>query len=170
MKTNLFIVGTIKAATTSLYHYLKRSESIYLPKIKELHYFSDVKSLADDKEEFNPSVKQHSRVIKTLNEYNSLFPFESENYAYYADCSPTYLSDCNAPKKIFEYNPDAKIVIILRHPVDRLISHYLMNVNRGAEERDLIDAVNCDLAKRNQQLFLDNKYVELGMYGEQISR
>lgn len=169
MRTNLFIVGTIKAATTSIYNYLCESEEIYFPPIKELHFFSDVRSIIDENTKLNPHKKQHSRVINTLDEYNMLYPFK-DDYKYFGDCSPTYLSDVNAPFKIKEYNPDAKIVIVLRDPIDRIISHYQMNVNRNVENESFIDAIKKDELKVNQQLFIDNKYVELGMYGSQIDR
>lgn len=168
-KVNLFIVGTIKAATTSIYNYLNQSNDIYFPPIKELHFFSDVRSVIDENTKFNPDKKQHSRVIKTLNEYNLLYPFK-DDYKYFGDCSPTYLSDVNAPFKLKKYNADAKIVIVLRHPIDRIISHYLMNLNRNVENDSFMDAIKKDLLKVNQQLFIDSKYVKLGMYGEQIER
>jgi hypothetical protein len=169
MKTNLFIVGTIKAATTSIYNYLNQSNDIYFPPIKELHFFSDVRSIIDENTKFNPDKKQHSRVINTLDEYNLLYPFK-DDYKYFGDCSPTYLSDENAPFKLKKYNAKAKIVIVLRHPIDRIISHYQMNLNRNVENDSFMDAIKKDLLKVNQQLFIDNKYVKLGMYGEQIER
>ena len=96
-----------------------------------------------------------------------LYPFK-EDYKYFGDCSPTYLSDENAPFKLKKYNAEAKIVIVLRDPIDRIISHYQMNLN--VENDSFIDAIKKDIIKFNQQLFIDNKYVELGMYGEQIER
>jgi len=171
LKTNLFIVGTIKGATTSIYNYLKQHSEIYFPAIKELHYFSNVVSLIDLKTKFDKNTAQHSRVINNLTHYESLYPTDiTRDFKFLGDCSPTYLSDPDTPKKIFEYNPNSIIVVCIRNPIDRVLSHYYMNVNRGIEKRSLIEAVQQDFLKPDKVLFIDNKYIELGFYGEQIER
>ena len=170
-KTNLFIVGTIKAATTSIYNYLKQQPNIFFPDIKELHYFSNVISITDQKTEFNKHNIQHSRVIDKYDDYKSLYlNADTVSSKFLGDCSPTYLSDTQTPKKIFEYNPSAKIVVCIRNPIDRIISHYQMNVNRNTETRGFFKAINEDFKKPNKIMFIDDKNVELRFYGEQIKR
>ena len=120
-KVNLFIVGAAKSGTTSLQRYLKLSKNVFVPRIKEPHYFADV-YIKDKRELFNIHDKRdyHSKIVNSLKDYNSLY-IDAEQYLYKVDASPSYLYDNEASTRIYKYNPDAKIIICLRHPIERAI-------------------------------------------------
>ena len=118
---NFFIVGAPKAGTTSLYEYLKNIPGIYMPPIKETHYFSRI---------IVPDTISHFHPIRDKNEYLSLFENVTDEKII-VDDSPSYLADPEAPKLIHEIVPHARILMSLRDPVERAFSGYLPRVRRG---------------------------------------
>lgn len=106
---NLIIAGVHKAGTTSLYHYLGRHPDIYASPKKELQFFS--------------RMANHG-VQLPLSELAAHFTGSgSERYRMYA--SPDYLCARNGVAELVRANlPKAKILVILREPVDRLVSMY----------------------------------------------
>ncbi|NIK90867.1 sulfotransferase [Mangrovimonas sp. CR14] len=168
---NLFVVGAAKSGTTSLYNYLNQHPDIFLPKVKEPNYYSSIDS--EDPLVYSPPKKDvfyHNKIINDENTYFSLFE-NSYDYEITGDCSPSYLWDKTAAKKIFADFPNAKIVIILRDPIMRTFSHYLMNLKNGVEkDPDFLSALKRD-AKEFPKVWGDGKvflYKELSMYYDQV--
>ena len=109
LKPNLFIIGAPKCGTTSIYSFLKQHPEIYMPDFKEPHYFgSDLN-------------KKKGVYIDTEEEYLSLF-IESKNEIFIGEASTYYLYSNLAPMEIFKFNPDSKIIIALRNPIDLIYS------------------------------------------------
>lgn len=132
-KVDFFVVGAARCGTTSLYNYLIQHPEIYLPKIKELNYFSEVAS--KDLSLYDKPKKgqfYHTKIIKSLSVYKQLFSDALESQVK-GDISPSYMWDINTAERIYEHNPDAKIIISLRNPVARAFSHYVMNFGIGQE-------------------------------------
>jgi len=132
-KVDFFVVGAARCGTTSLYNYLVQHPEIYLPKIKELNYFSEVES--KDLSLYDSPKKNHfyhTKIIKLSSVYENLFAEASKNQVK-GDISPSYMWDQNTAQKIYDHNPDAKIIISLRNPVARAFSHYVMNYGIGQE-------------------------------------
>jgi len=120
---NFFIGGAPKCGTTALYYYLKDHPNIFLPTLKEPHYWC----------EDLPGLRKH----KTLSEYLELFDSSTSKHLAIGDASATYLFSKVAFKKIFEKMPDAKIIIMLRNPVDMvysLHSELLYNCNEDVKD------------------------------------
>ena len=117
---NFFIVGAPKAGTTSLYEYLKNIPGIYMSPVKEPNYFS-IKAMPD---------KKPFRPIRNKEKYLDLFK-NATNEVILGEASTLYLSDPEASTLIRKACPTARILISLRDPVERLFSHYLMNVSRN---------------------------------------
>lgn len=113
-KPNFFVVGPPKAGTTSLYNYLIQHPDIFMPARKEPYFFGGwQKTSAED-----------------LQWYLHLFSGIQEEKAA-GEASTTYLYTRGAAEEIKEFKPDAKIIIILRNPVDRAYSQYWHNVRVG---------------------------------------
>ena len=108
---NLIVVGAAKSGTTSLWHYLMNHPEIFMSKVKETNYFSN-------------DLMTRNNPIKSLKHYESLFENKA-NYKIRGEVSNAYLTyaDEVAPR-IKELIPDCRILIILRHPIDRLYSRY----------------------------------------------
>ena len=108
-KVNLFIVGAAKCGTTSLYHYLSQHPSFYTTRPKEPRYFAS-------------DIPEQHRLVKTMDEYRKIYEGAPSNAAYLVDASPAYMYSHRAAREIYDYNRDAKIVVMLRPPADLLYS------------------------------------------------
>lgn len=144
-KVNLFVVGAMKAGTTSLSELLSSHEDVYLCPIKEPNFFVSKlpKSIDDSSANFNiknfihnlkTDSSKHFAHVTELSDYTDLFKYK-QNEKYLVDCSTAYLHALEAPAAIHQYNPDAKIIIILRNPVHRAYSHYKMDFAKGRTNR-----------------------------------
>ncbi len=112
---NFFIVGVPKAGTTSLYEYLKKIPEIFMSPEKEPYYFT-TKTFSEE----HPMIP-----IDNKKKYLNLFK-NVKDEKIIGEATPNYLADPDAPKLIHQVSPDAKILISLRNPVERLFSHFLM--------------------------------------------
>lgn len=105
---NLFIVGTQKGGTGSLYSYLENHPQLACGDVKEIHFFDREKNFAQGDDY-----------------YRSFFPVCSRNRTS-LDATPKYLYYSRGAERIYEYSPNAKIVILLREPVSRAFSAFNM--------------------------------------------
>lgn len=156
---NFFIVGAAKSGTTSMYRYLEQHPDVYMPSFKEPHWFARVE----------PSSELIVHSVTSEAEYLGLFEGWDGERAI-GEASPSYLWDVAAPGRIKQEVPDAKIIVLLREPVSRAFSHYLMDVREGMEARPFLRALQEDYAIHKKGWGISHLYVELGMYCEQISR
>lgn len=122
---NFFIVGAPRAGTTSLFQYLKLVPGIHMSAVKEPHYFG-----------------KNGRG-RTEAEYIALFQGARENQAI-GEASVSYLRDVEAPNKIKRAVPQARIIIMLRDPVERLYSHYFEFVRKEASNLTFAQAAVMD--------------------------
>jgi len=120
---NLFIVGAGKSGTTSLYEYLKEHPDVYMSPIKEPHFLADKRKLM---EHFDINIKD---IITNEKDYLKLFQ-GAKNEKILGEASTSYLYYTD-PKIIKEKFPNSKIIIMLRNPIERAWSHYLMGIRGG---------------------------------------
>lgn len=182
-KANLFIAGAAKAGTTSLYHVLNSSADVYHSPIKEPNYFStDI-----DPGKFRTSYKKQSGLdrekyfakfplksvqlafIRNADEYKLLFK-DFQNQKYIAESSASYLYSTEAARNIFTYNSNSKIIIVLRNPVERAFSHYLMALRFGFTNLAMKDAFEKDINQKENGWGISELFIELGLYFEQVKR
>lgn len=135
---NFFIVGAPRSGTTSLSEYLKKVEGVYMSPVKEPNYFSVSINLKH----------KLSKPLRNKDEYLSLFS-KAKNAKAIGEASPTYLWDPKTPKLIHDAIPTAKIIMILRDPVERSFSHYLNGIGLGYETLPFIEAMKEALKKDN---------------------
>ena len=115
---NLFIVGAPKSGTTFLYHYLKQHPDIYFPNFKEPHFFgSDL-------------IRRNGAYNLSLDEYQDLFKTDKK---IIGEASTFYIFSKDAPEEIYNFNPNAKIIIMLRDLVDLVHSLHSQFVFSGDE-------------------------------------
>ncbi|MHB8255607.1 MAG: sulfotransferase family protein, partial [Acidiferrobacter sp.] len=86
------------------------------------------------------------------------------------DASPSYLWCPQAPARIAAVAPDARIIVILRDPVERAYAQYLMDYAEGAIHRPFFEAVRTDWERHDKGWGVSQLYVELGLYTKQIQR
>lgn len=120
---NTFIVGAPKTGTTSMYEYLRNHPQVYLPdKIKEPHFFGSDLSIDRKRWELTCKNKEH---------YFSLFA-DAQAEPVIGEASTWYLFSEKAAEEIARFNPDSRILIMLRQPVDLMYSlhgHFLWDGN-----------------------------------------
>jgi len=136
-KPNFFIVGAPKCGTTSLHEYLQRHPDVYMPFYKEPHYFG--------------SDLQGSRFMQFRNrpeKYHKLF-HDVRSETRIGESSPWYLVSKNAAKEIKSYDPNAKIIMILRNPVDMMYSMWSQFRYSGNEQIEIFeDALKAEPARK----------------------
>jgi len=164
-KANFIVIGAMKAATTSLYTYLKQHPEIFMTKVKEPMFFNNFNQNKDYK-----LLGRKGNKITTLEEYFSLFS-DVENESAIGEASPAYIYNENAPQLIKEHLPDVKIIAILRQPVERAYSNYLHTKRADRENLNSFEQV---IEIENQRIE-DNwsplyHYIEKGYYSVQLKR
>jgi hypothetical protein len=125
LKANFFIIGAPKCGTTALSNYLKKNPKIFITTPKEPNFFSD---------DF-PGL----RYVHSLNDYESLYNLKRNKYSAVGEASPIYIMSQVAAKKIHAYNSDAKIIVMLRNPMDMLISYHFQLVHSLFEDQITIE-------------------------------
>jgi hypothetical protein len=160
MKVDFFIVGAPKAGTTSLYHYLSEHPQVEMSSQKEPDYFSD-------------KAINEQGMYYTKNRVNSLAKYESlfvqKESVVYGEASVSYLFYENVPEDIKKYNPNAKIIIMLRNPIERAFSHYLMDYRLGLISDSFENVLAKKSKHKNAHLFYQ-QYIEVSKYSKQIQR
>jgi len=155
---NFFIVGTAKAGTTSLYEYLKEVPGIYMSPVKEPNYFSV--NTTPSNLEISP--------YQDKTKYQDLFR-KVKNEKIIGEASPTYLADPDSPKLIHKVSPNAKILISLRDPVERIFSFYLMLVRLGATKLSFHEVIELSL-KTEKEGEAPKLLLARGLYFENVKR
>ncbi len=176
---NLFVVGAMKAGTTTFTKGLSKHAQIYCPPVKEPHYLIDrlpeqlydpgrFFSLDDYLENEFPE-PLHITKIETELQYRKIFSLASTE-RYRVDTSTAYLHNKESAKLIYSYNPDAKIIILLRDPLKRAFSHYKMDIGKGRVNGTFEALIIRDInAYRNQELPWYS-YLAMSLYKDPIER
>ena len=108
-KVNFFIVGAPKCGTTTLHHFLSNHPLVDFGAMKEPHLFA---------------TDLRMKGYITENEYALGYNFSNSETKVFGDASVMHLYSAQAAENIFNYNPSAKILIMLRRPVDFLASYH----------------------------------------------
>lgn len=164
---DFIIVGGQKCGTTSLYHYLSQHPKLYGSYKKELHYFSG--GLEPDVDEFQRGEAW----------YRSNFPLVDEvcEGGKVFEATPLYVFHPLAPQRIAELVPKAKLILLLRNPTERAISHYFHAKARGQDTLPIMEAFQAEEQRlapvmQNQDYkspaFANHTYKQRGIYLPQI--
>ncbi|MGH3796664.1 MAG: sulfotransferase family protein [Pseudonocardiaceae bacterium] len=130
MFPNFVVIGSSRSGTTSLHHHLKEHPQVYVTSVLEPRFFAFE---GDDLDYHGPG--DHllkGRVVTTVADYVALFDDVVAETAV-GEVSPAYLSSASAPHRIRHYVPNAKIIAILRNPVERAISSFRLEQLDGLE-------------------------------------
>ena len=141
---NFFIVGAPRAGTTSLYEYLHQHPKIFMSTKKEPSYF----------------LKEIPKIIYPIHvrgkkEYLKLFK-NVKNEKAVGEASTGYLVDPESPKLIYKQVPNAKIIIILRDPIERSYSHYHMLIRMNHEKGSFSEVIRRDANRIERGLVVGN--------------
>lgn len=170
---DFLIIGCAKGGTTSLYYYLIQHSNIASASGKELWFFD-------------------TNFKRGLIWYRSNFP--TVFFKYYekiihhqkiitGEASTNYIFHPLAAKRTYSVLPDAKIILLLRNPIDRAYSSWAMHVRRGTEKLSFEEAIKQEEERiaGEEQKILENEYydsfklmhysyLKRGIYIEQIKK
>lgn len=164
-KTYVAIVGVQKAATTSLYAALESHSQVCKSNRKEQHFFNH----------YTPSTRHGIDFIKDpFNRYDyavyeKAWEVGGEDTKAYVDATPIYCFQRGCMNKLRKYRRDAKIIMIVRDPLDRALSQYKMETARGTEDRTITEVCNDYLNNKleGSQDPVDS-YIQRANYAEQL--
>lgn len=164
----LFLVGAAKAGTSALFDMLAQHPDICPSRIKEPHFFShEGRPVAyrgpGDDETINREVVQDATA------YEQLFAPEPAG-AVRLEASTSYLYLPDTARNIHRRFPDARIVAVLRDPVERAFSAYLFLVARGYETLSFEEALEAEPERINEHWHHIWHYAAMGRYAEQLAR
>ncbi len=166
---NFFIIGAMKSGTTTVYEWLKQHPQIYMSPRKEPNFFSS------EGEEYitRPGGRKDSEypMIKDIEDYCALFK-DVSNESAIGEATVGYLFNPRTPERLKQCVPDARLIAILRDPVDRAFSHYRMMIRLGDEpESDFVEAFHMEENRiRNQWDPFTWSYKSVGFYYVQLKR
>lgn len=166
---NCQIVGAQKAGTSSLYYYLTQHPQVHTSFKKEVHYFDG--GIEENVDSFQNGI----------NWYKAHFPFSMSMRAndICLDATPMYLFHPFAAERIYSLTPESKIIILLRNPTERAISHYFHSKRHGFENLSIEEAFAKEehrlsniIEKQNYKKtsFRVHSYQSRGFYLAQIKR
>lgn len=165
---DFFVVGAAKAGTTAVYNWLRRHSDVFLPTVKEPGYFAYLdRPAAPARGPYDPDYV--SKVTSERAAYARLYADANDRLT--GDASPVYLIDKNAASRIAAARADAKIIAILRDPVNRAFSQFLHHVRDGLEPcRTFKDALDAECSRMNNGWSWGHGYSTQGHYAPQIQR
>ena len=121
---DFLVIGAQKSGTSALNAYLKQLPYVCQAIRKEVHYYD-------------------RRFDKSVAWYRAHFPLKSQipKGAATDEGSPYYLAHPHVPKRIANVQPNVKMIVLLRDPKKRALSHYHMSVRKNREELPFEEAV-----------------------------
>lgn len=168
MLPTFLVIGTAKASTTSLYHYLRQHPQVFMPAKKEMHFFSS-RPHPLGQHVVDPPVDpddSHRHIVDAA-EYEAFFD-SADGKAAVGEASPTYIYFSAAAHNIKQTIPQAKIIALLRNPADRAYSAWSHLVRDEAEPLSFEEALEQEPDRIAQGAPSFYHYRAWGYYHEQL--
>lgn len=153
------IAGTQKGGTTALAGYLRQHPSLFIPAVKELHFFDD--------ERLN-----WQRPQELYRSYHHAFRGTPDGTTW-GEATPIYSYWWPAMSRIWAYNPAMRLILCLRNPVERAYSHWAMETGRGWDAVAFAEAIQTEAERCRTALPHQHRvfsYLSRGFYSEQLRR
>lgn len=170
----LFIAGAPKSGTTAIVEALEKFPEVYRSPVKEPNYFNPDVWVEDilplpKRTKGHYLRKQFNAVVRSEEDYLSLYE-DSREGQIVGDYSVNYLRSEEAPGRIWKSVKDAKIVIVLRNPIHRAYSHYIMDCKIGRVYDTFGNVISRHIKDVDDRAVQYDNYVQCGMYAKQIDR
>jgi len=152
---NFFCIGAQKSGTTLLHELLKDIDDVYLPSKKEIHFFD-----------------QDLNFEKGLDWYECTYFSNSDKCSAVGEITPSYIFIDEVPKRIKDcLGDEIKFILILRNPIERAYSQYIMKYKSKEEIHSFNDALLLENSRTKDDLQNNKQYSYLarGLYSKQIS-
>ena len=163
---NFLIIGAAKAGTTALHEYLQQHPQIYMTPTKETNFFAFEGAEINFHGIGDEALKEIS--ITDWETYQAQFAAVTTEKAIGEAC-PSYLYYPQAASRIKHYIPHARLIVILRNPVERAYANFLHTVRDDRETHGDFALALQDEPQRianNWEWFWH--YIQVGFYGKQL--
>jgi len=157
-RVDFFVCGTQKGGTTALDTYLRAHPEICMANRKEVHFFDKEGNFSGGKPDYS--------------KYHSVFS-PQDSHRLLGEATPIYMYWHAAPRRIWEYNREAKLIVLLRNPIERAYSHWNMERSRNADTLSFWDAIQSERERVREALPFQHRvysYVCRGFYLEQLRK
>jgi len=183
---NFFIAGAPKSGTTSLYHYLDQHPEIYMSPVKEPNYFASEIRLEHFSDNLRPRAEQDVAPLRAYldgplrdkrfgglvtewSDYLKLFR-DAQGHKAIGEASVCYLWSESAARNIRHSIPNARIILVLRNPVEMVFSMYLHTVRSLGKRHTFREAINMGLEQRGGKIDFMHPFLDMGLYHQQVKR
>jgi len=163
-RLDFIVAGAQKSGTTALHYFLRKHPQIGLPDRQELHFF-------DDDEIFSRQTVDYELLHRHFRKRPVRLPPVRLGLA--GEVTPSYLYWKPAMERIWNYNRQIKLVILLRNPIDRAFAHWNMQRFKDREPLGFLDALKEEPRRIAQPLTIESRrfaYVDRGFYSRQLDR
>ncbi len=183
-KLNFFLIGAPKAGTTLIHARLAQHPQVFLSPLKEPnHHSTDI-----DPSRFSaafrantpgdlagylaqrPLASRQIGFVRDPADYARLFADAGPRHTVIGECSTSYLWSTEAAENVADIHPEARILAVLRNPVERAHSHWLMARKYGFTRLSLLEAVQQDMAHPDPSWGRSELFVQAGLYAEGLGR
>jgi Sulfotransferase family len=160
------LIGAPKAGTTALHAALSQHPELFMSRVKEPKYF--LCGGAPPRQNGPGDAHSAREWIWRLEDYEALFADAPEGTVR-GESTPLYLADPAAHERMHQLIPEAKLIVIVRDPVDRAYSNWTHLWSDGLEPiGDFLTACGEESARMEAGWAPFWQYVSLGRYGEQL--
>ncbi len=142
---NFLMIGAMKTGTTSLWHYLRSHPQIFMSDVKEVMFF-------DPRHKWDRGIDWYERQFEQAPEQAVALGEASTSYTKFPVVR-------EVPSRIASVLPDVSLIYMVRHPVERMQSHYLYALSRGKESRPI-----------EQAFAEDPAYLDISRYALQLEQ
>ena len=153
---DFIVIGGMRCGTTTLYHLLRQCGGIYMPPVKEIHFFDRRNPALDE------SAARYAEVFSAAGSAQRC-----------GEVTPDYLTTHRCAERIHALVPDVRLVTILRDPVERAWSHYLVSCLNGVETLPLAEALEAEperLGDGTDRSDIFFSYLQRSRYVEHLER
>jgi hypothetical protein len=166
-RPNLFLIGAPKSGTTSLHRYLQEHPEVFMSRVKEPGYFAP---------DVVPRTGRVLRYPERESEYLSLFA-DAQNQKWLGESSTNYLMSIKAPELVHTFDPDSRLIAMVRNPVDLVYSLHGQRIATDSEWiDDFAEAIAADDDRRQGKRLPRNHqgwgvaYRDNALLGDQLER
>jgi hypothetical protein len=160
-RATFMIVGAQKSGTTALVSFLSQHPDIFMVPEKETHFFSTDRYFENEQTDYA--------------EYHRFYRHYTGQRAV-GEATPKYMFHPRVAERLKEYNSALKLIVMLRHPVDRAYSHYIMSSWLDREPLSFSEAIREERTRLFQVLgnfqtesdYWFYSYASRGLYVPQI--
>lgn len=162
---DFLIIGAAKCGTTALHNYLGQHPQVFMTEVKEPRFFL----VYNNELQKQINIKDNRSIFNkydSFDKYASLFANAADKVK--GESSPQYLAYPHCSAAIKSLKPEMKLIVILRNPVERAYSQFIMHKNWRIEPKSFEEAVFDELKGKRRQLPIDMQYLKCGLYYQQL--